>query len=94
MYDTTESVKKAMPPMTAVSDGKGAFGYIKEVSINSCQPDEYQLSYSVNWLIGSSRNAWWHHEELTFGENIMLSICDAMQHPFGSSKIDSAKLFK
>ena len=78
---------KVYPPMTSVTVN-GNFGYITECTIASGVMPEY----SVKWLIGYDRTAWWRHDELTVGENIMLSICDDMTHPFGN-RPDNKKIF-
>ena len=71
-------ISKKHAPMTAVSNKKGSFGFVKEVSGNS---------YSVKWLMGDeNKTAWFSPDELDFGDNIAVSMMDCMTHPFSGSK--------
>lgn len=94
MYQVTEeTLKEAYKPFDIVSDSNGSVGFIREVSVNSCQPDGHQISYAIEWLFGSTvKVAWFDHSELKRHCNLMLKIAEGLCHPFGNNKEYVSKL--
>ncbi len=74
-----KSLSRCYQPFDVVSDKDGNVGYICEVNVNECQPEMYQLSYAIKWLVGDNdKYAWFDHEELLVHSNIMQSIAKQM----------------
>jgi len=63
-----------------VTDKKGNFGFINEVSINENQIEpEHQISYAVHWIIGNNTTvAWFNHDDLFYHFNIFIEFAKAM----------------
>lgn len=61
-----ESLKKCHKPFDIVRFRDGEIGYIKEVSVNTCQSSvEHQIGYSVNFITENTsrhRNAWYKYD--------------------------------
>jgi len=83
MYEITEeTIKKAHKPFDVVTDANGNVGYIDEVSFNESQPEPYQVSYSVEWLVSKeTKCAWFEHKELTVHCNLLVKIAENACHP-------------
>ncbi len=93
MYEITEkTLKDSYKPYDIVTDKSGNVGFIQEVNINECQPEPCQISYSVEWLIGNSHNAWYSRSELEKHCNIFVKIAECSCHPFGNNKKEVKKL--
>ncbi len=88
MYEISEkTLICAYKPFDVVTDEKGNVGFIQEVNVNDCQPEGYQISYAVDWLVGvGSKNAWYDHCDLIKHCNLFVKIAECSCHPFGSSK--------
>ena len=89
-----ETIRKCYKPYDVVTNKDNDVGYIQEVNLNDCQDGfDNQVSYSVNWLVGHSYNAWWKHNDLTKHGNIFEEIARNSCHPFGGGKrsIDKIK---
>lgn len=84
-----ETLNNAYKPYDIVTNNKGAVGFIQEVSLNRGQDEpKHQVNYSVRWLIGKDKHAWFYHEELTKHCNLFVEIAKASRHPFSGSDAD------
>lgn len=92
---TEETLKKAYKPYDVVTDKNGNVGFIQEVGVNYCQVGfDDQISYAVNWLVGSpGYSAWFHHRELTKHTNIFIEIAKSSCHPSGRNSDSVETLF-
>jgi len=90
-----ETIKNTYNPFDIVTNSKGDVGYISEVNINDCQPEEKdQISYAVNWLVGNElKRAWWDHDELTAHCNLFVEIAGEACHPSGGGQHKIPLLF-
>ena len=89
---TEKTLKEAYKPFDLITDKDRNVGIITEVNVNRCQPEPYQISYSVEWLIGSSKTAWWEHKDLKKHCNIFVKIAECTCYPFGQNQGDVKKL--
>ncbi len=89
------TIKKTYNPFDVVTNSRGDVGYICEVSINNCQPEaKHQISYAVNWLVGTeTKHAWWEHDELTSHCNMLVEIAKGACHPSGHGQYNVPLLF-
>ena len=95
MYEITEeTLKSAYKPYDVVTDDNCNVGFIVEVSINNGQPEPYQVSYSVEWMIGNEKTAWWNHKDLERHCNIFVKIARASCHPSGQGRWSVDRLMK
>lgn len=87
MYEISEkTLKEAYKPYDIVTDKNGNVGFIQETSINDCQPEPHQISYSVKWIVGKGeKSAWYGHSELTKHCNMFVKIAECSCHPFGNN---------
>ena len=90
---TNEALSESFKPYDIVTDSLGNIGFIQEVSINTCQPPPFQIQYSVTWLVGKNKHAWFQKEELTRHCNLFVKIAEVSCHPFGHNKEWVQKLF-
>ena len=91
---TLDTIKRAYKPFDIVTNAKGAVGFIQEVNVNDCQPErKHQISYAVNWLLGSHKHAWLDHVELTVHCNLFVSIAESTCHAFGGGSNTVKMLF-
>lgn len=82
-----ETLERAYKPFDVVSDENGSFGYIREVSVNSCQQGfDHQISYAVTWLAGpTTQVAWFKQSDLKVHSNLMFSIMKDITHNHSSN---------
>lgn len=89
-----ETLDKSYKPYDIVTDKNGNVGFIQEVSVNESQDNfESQISYSIEWLVGSSYNAWHNHDSLKRHCNLFVMIAKASCHPFGNNEKKVVDLF-
>ena len=83
-----ETLKNCFRPYDVVTDKDGTVGFIREVSINECQPENStQIQYAVNWLVGdNNKTAWFDHSELKSHCNLFVKIAESSCHPMGHNK--------
>lgn len=88
MYKVSKlTINNAHKPFDVVSISNGSVGIIREVSVNVCQPEPHQISYSVMWLVGDEiKAAWWNHSELTVHKNLFVVLAECACHPFGNNR--------
>jgi hypothetical protein len=97
MYEITDkTLKNAHKPFDIVTNKNNDVGFIKEVSLNTCQPNPiHQVQYSVHWIIGSeTKCAWFDHCELTYHANLFVEIAKVSCGSFGGSDRDVERLFR
>jgi hypothetical protein len=95
MYEVLDkTLKKAFKPYDVVTNSNGDVGFIQEVSVNDCQPEPYQISYAVNWLVGKAKHAWFDHNELTKHSNLFVKIAESSCHPSGRNENHVKRLFE
>lgn len=84
MYEISEeTLKNCYKPYDIVTDKNGNVGFIQEVSFNTCQPEEYQKPYAVNWITGdNTKHAWFDHSELKYHCNLFVKIAESSCHAF------------
>ena len=94
MYKVEEStLNKAFKPFDIVSDKHGNVGFITEVSVNDCQQNPgSQISYSVDWLVGSSHNSWYAHRNLISHCNLFVKIAEATCNGHGHNNVHVKRL--
>lgn len=94
MYELSEkTLKEAYKPYDIVTDKNGNVGFIQETSVNDCQPEGHQITYSVEWIVGKGeKSAWYHHSELTKHCNMFVKIAECSCHPFGNNGTNVEKL--
>ena len=89
-----ESFQKAYKPFDIVTNKEGAVGFIQEVNVNDCQGCfEHQINYSVNWLVGHDKSAWFYHSELKLHCNLFVEISKCCCHPFSNNRENVQELF-
>ncbi len=95
LYNTSKkSLKESFKPFDIISDKKGSLGLIQEVSVNQCQPEPYQISYSIRWFYGpQTKFAWFQKEDLVKHGNLFIIIAEMTCHPFGGNKSKVKNLF-
>jgi hypothetical protein len=90
-----ETLQKAYKPYDIVTDSENNVGFIQEVSVNDSQNNfDSQIQYSVNWLIGHNKIAWFDHNELKRHCNLFIKIAESSCHPMGHNDSWIEKLFK
>jgi hypothetical protein len=90
---TNKSLKTSFKPYDIVTDKDNNVGFIREVSINECQPEPHQITYAVEWLVGNARKtAWYHHSDLIKHCNLFVKIAECSCHPFGQNEEKVSKL--
>lgn len=94
MYEISkETLRNAYKPFDIVTCKDGSVGFIQEVSVNDGQPEGCQISYAVNWMVGTqNKHAWFNHEDLIKHCNLFVKIAESSCHPFGSSGNSVKKL--
>lgn len=95
MYKVEDkTIIEAYKPFDVVTSKEGSVGFIQEVNVNNCQEHPAsQISYSVNWLIGHDRSAWFNHDELERHCNLFVEIAKCACHPSGGYARDVEKIF-
>ncbi len=90
-----ETFEKAHKPFDVVTNKNGDVGFIQEVNVNSSQKGfNNQISYAVNWLVGSTtKHAWFDHGELTVHCNLFIKIGESACHPIGHNSVFVKTLF-
>jgi len=79
-------LKEAFKPYDIVTDSYGCVGFINEVHINTCQPEPYPVSYSVEWLVGRiGGSSWYEHYELKKHCNLFVKIAECSCNKFGNN---------
>lgn len=99
MYEVTQdTLDKAYKPFDVVSDKDGNVGFVREVSVNVCQPSglENQISYAVTWLfrVTNPHSAWYVNTDLSKHCNLFEEIAKTTCHSMGGSGRWVEKLFK
>ncbi len=92
---TKETLTNAYKPYDVVTNKGGDVGFIQEVSVNECQDDPiHQISYAVNWLVGSeTKHAWFSHDDLFLHCNLFIKIAESSCHPMSGSSYSVKSLF-
>ena len=83
---TDDIIKKSFKPYDIVSDKTGSLGFIQDVNFNRYQPEEFQVSYSIHWVMGKGdRHSWYDHDDLTRHGNVFIEIAKmATDHRCGT----------
>lgn len=82
-----QTLKNSLKPFDLVKLKDGSIAFIKETSVNHCQPSGGQISYSITMLYGNiNKTAWYDRDELEFICNLFVKFAENMTHPFGNNE--------